>query len=250
MDDDDDEYEVMQRAAALKGTSGKPPGANQSKADKDRAAEEAFRKAAEADAQKDKRPALNSKPSGWLGGWFGGKGKEGGDMGPAAGTKAKPIKARLGEDSSFVFDPALKKWVNKNATGDAAAPSAPTPPPPRGPPSRQASGSNLGPGGGSRPPTSNPTPPMGGPPSAQGSRNVSPSLGGTAAMDIPFSGGAAPPMTQPPAGLGPPSRPGTGMSGMSAASSIDDLLGAPQARKGGTIKKAKKRNAYVDIMAK
>jgi len=36
---------------------------------------------------------------------------------------------------------------------------------------------------------------------------------------------------------------------MSGASSIDDLIGVPQARKGGTIRKAKKKG-YVDVMAK
>lgn len=46
---------------------------------------------------------------------------------------------------------------------------------------------------------------------------------------------------------GPPSRPATGMS---SASSIDDLIGAPQARKGGTVKGKKKGRGYVDVMAK
>jgi hypothetical protein len=45
------------------------------------------------------------------------------------------------------------------------------------------------------------------------------------------------------AASGPPSRPGTGMS---TASSIDDLLGAPQARKGAGAKK-KKGGRYVDV---
>ena len=46
---------------------------------------------------------------------------------------------------------------------------------------------------------------------------------------------------------GPPSRPPTAMSD---ASTIDDLLGVPQARKGGTLKKGKKGRGYVDVMAK
>ena len=48
----------------------------------------------------------------------------------------------------------------------------------------------------------------------------------------------------------PPSRPPTGMSSTSNVSSIDDLIGAPQARKGGTVKKGKKGRGYVDVMAK
>ena len=45
----------------------------------------------------------------------------------------------------------------------------------------------------------------------------------------------------------PPSRPGTALNN---ASSIDDLLGAPGARKGGTLKRQKKGRGYVDVMAK
>lgn len=37
---------------------------------------------------------------------------------------------------------------------------------------------------------------------------------------------------------------------MSGANNIDDLIGAPQARKGGTVRKAKKGRGYVDVMAK
>ena len=58
-------------------------------------------------------------------------------------------------------------------------------------------------------------------------------------------------LAQGAAGLGPgsapPSRPATGLNN---ASSIDDLIGVPQARKGGTIKKGKKGRGYVDVMAK
>lgn len=44
----------------------------------------------------------------------------------------------------------------------------------------------------------------------------------------------------------PPPRPTT----LSNASSIDDLLGAPQARKGNTVRGKKKGRGYVDVMAK
>jgi len=43
----------------------------------------------------------------------------------------------------------------------------------------------------------------------------------------------------------PPSRPGTGMSN---ASSIDDLLGPPTARKAAGAKGKKKGRGYVDVM--
>lgn len=41
----------------------------------------------------------------WLGGWF----KREASPQPGPG----PIKAKLGEDTSFVYDPQLKRWVNK-----------------------------------------------------------------------------------------------------------------------------------------
>ena len=256
MDLSDDEGDFTARAAALKKTQ---------KAEKDREADEAFRKAAEADAQRGSKPAppLNSKPS-WFGGlWGGGKAKESADIGSASGGKTKPIKARLGEESSFYYDDQLKKWVNKKAGSDAATPSAPTPPPPKGPPSRAVS---SGPPGMTRVPTSNPSvqldPPSGppsGPPSAVTSRNVSPNIGtlvsptSTAepsAPPLPATGSSSGGVSGLPAVLAPPSRPGTGMSGVSNASSIDDLIGAPQARAGGTIRRAKKKKGYVDVMAK
>ena len=55
----------------------------------------------------------------------------------------------------------------------------------------------------------------------------------------------ASPLSGPPSA--PPSRPATGMSG---DSSIDELIGIPQARKGGTVRKGKKGRGYVDVMAK
>jgi COPII coat assembly protein SEC16 len=82
------------------------------------------------------------------------------------------------------------------------------------------------------------------PPSGPG-RTATPPRSDSPALD----GVAPPPMlsSSVPSGLsGPPSRPGTSMSN---ASSIDDLLGAPAARKGGA-KKGKKGRGYVDVMAK
>ncbi|KAI0831400.1 Sec23-binding domain of Sec16-domain-containing protein [Trametes gibbosa] len=45
---------------------------------------------------------------------------------PAA---AAPVKANLGEESSFYYDKELKRWVNKNASGETAKPAPPAPPP-------------------------------------------------------------------------------------------------------------------------
>ncbi|KAH9951938.1 Sec23-binding domain of Sec16-domain-containing protein [Amylocystis lapponica] len=40
-----------------------------------------------------------------------------------------PVKANLGEQTSFYYDKELKRWVNKSSGNEAAAPSAPAPPP-------------------------------------------------------------------------------------------------------------------------
>jgi hypothetical protein len=232
--DDDFEEDLVARAAALKINSG-------SKSEADKKADEAFRKAAEADAKRDKEAAA-AKKGGWLSGWF----KK--DPNAAPG----PIKAKLGEESSFYYDPDLGKWVNKKAgaSGEPERATA-TPPPQRGPPmgARSASGGVMAPpmgppGGLMKPPTSAPQrsssmpPPM--PMPAPGSRASTPGLPSDA------EGGPKPPTLARPsfgAASGPPSRPGTGMSN---ASSIDDLLGAPQARKGPGAKK-KKAGRYVDV---
>ncbi|KIO26250.1 hypothetical protein M407DRAFT_24465 [Tulasnella calospora MUT 4182] len=46
-----------------------------------------------------------------------------------------PVKAKLGEESTFYYDKELKRWVNKKAGETSAAP-APLPPPPSRAPSR------------------------------------------------------------------------------------------------------------------
>ncbi|KAK4691268.1 COPII coat assembly protein SEC16, partial [Lecanoromycetidae sp. Uapishka_2] len=251
MDDDEDDFEA--RAAAMR---------KEEKARKDREAEEAFKRAAEADAQKDNVPALNSKKSGWFGGWLSSK-KE---VDVAPGTPNAPIKAKLGEQSSFYYDANLKRWIDKKNPDLTPAAAAP-PPPPKGPPSRAVSAA-----GGPRPPTTStpPVPPLpmataipsinstgpdqpplqsSRPPSQNHSRSQSPAVHQSENQPTETRSVSMPMATGPPSGppSAPPSRPGTGMSG---ASNIDDLIGAPQARKGGTIRKAKKGRGYVDVMAK
>ena len=238
--DEEDDFET--RAATLR---------REEKARKDREADEAFKKAAEADAQRDKIPKLNSKKSWFGGGWFGSN-KE---KIPEAGTPNAPIKVKLGEESSFYFDKELGKWVNKKG-GSNDVPAAPTPPPPKGPPSRTVSAA-AGP-----PLRSTLTPPV--PPLPSGLMNSGPSnraVSGPAFPASPLS--SRPSHTSSPAGeqeqaheemntgsgppSAPPSRPATGQGG---SNNIDDLIGIPQARKGGTVKKGKKGRGYVDVMAK
>ncbi|KAL8743234.1 MAG: hypothetical protein Q9190_004396 [Brigantiaea leucoxantha] len=242
----------------------------QEKAERDRAADEAFRKAAEADARKG--PELKPKKSwfGGVGGWLGSK-KESN----ISSQEPKAIKAKLGEESSFYYDKELGRWMNKKGDAPTSVASA-TPPPPKGPPSRAVSAA----GGPPPRPTNTSTPPV--PPlpttipkptiqSSTPPINFSDSSPAAAQqLSAPASGagtparGTSPNNTVPPAatagtppitGSGgngllssaPPSRPATGMSN---DSSLDDLVGAPQARKGGTVKRAKKGRGYVDVMAK
>ncbi|KAF2262893.1 hypothetical protein CC78DRAFT_545407 [Lojkania enalia] len=234
----DDEDDIATRAAALK---------KQQKAEADRQADEAFRKAAEADALKDKEAAAAKKSGGWFGSWF--------KKDPNA--PAGPIKAKLGEENSFYYDPELKKWVNKKAgAAEATKPIATPPPPKSGPPSRSVSGNSITANHAlgtslpnamsappSRPPTSNPPRSSSMPPPAAGGPSRASTPG------VPSDSEGKPPTLMPPTSLGgsgPPSRPSTGMSN---ASSIDDLLGAPTARKGAS-KKGKRGGRYVDVMAK
>lgn len=263
--DDDEDNDFEARAEALRKAE---------KERKDREAEEAFRRAAEADgksnpcpiailscfansiiAQKDKAPQLNAKKSGWLGGWFGGK--KDGDA--AQGTPNAPIKAKLGEQSSFYYDPEKKRWIDKK-NPDATPAATATPPPPKGPASRAVSGPPPPrPVSTSTPPvpplpmaTSTPATPSSKPPTSNNlSRPSSPAVlappPGEPETEAPqqvMRSVSGPPSGPPSA---PPSRPPTSMSN---ASSIDDLIGAPQARKGGTVRKGKKGRGYVDVMAK
>ena len=155
----------------------------------------------------------------------------------------KPIKAKLGEANNFVYDPELKRWINKKAGAENTEAKTATPPPPRAGPPRIASG----------PPTAGPTstpripPPAqravseAGPPlTSQSESNLVPPGMSRSVSNGSSIGGSGPPTA-------PPSRPGTGMSN---ASSIDDLLGPPSAAGGrkGTAKGKKKGRGYVDVM--
>lgn len=231
------------------------------KAEKDREADEAFRKAAEADGKLnlsytnsnttntiiDKKAAAAPAKKGWgLGGWFGGGKKEAADT-PAHSNK--PIRAKLGEASSFYYDPDQKRWVNKKGGDTAPTPSA-TPPPPKSGPPRTASG----------PPISGPTstpraPPLamraasdaGKAPSPLSQEDGPPSEGGAPALAPPGFAPMSRSVSNSSAGRppsAPPSRPGTGMSN---ASSIDDLLGPATGGRKGTAKK-KKGRGYIDVM--
>lgn len=67
------------------------------------------------------RPGMkpSQQSSGWFSRWWNKEGSSG------------PVKATLGEESSFVYDKELKRWVNKKAGAGAPQPAAPPPPPTR-----------------------------------------------------------------------------------------------------------------------
>jgi hypothetical protein len=168
----------------------------------------------------------------------------------------------LGEENSFYYDPELKKWVNKKDPNSTTPTARSTPPAPKGsgPQSRSASAGSVSSAGGfpQRPPPSSvqSAPGSDGRPStgalAPPALSGSPTLGslpmapnGPPRSVSTSAAGLTPPGSS--GGLAPPSRPATSLS---HASSIDDLLGAPQARKGNTVRSKKKGRGYVDVMAK
>lgn len=258
MDDDDDDG-LMARAAAVKAST--PAQSSSSKSEADRIAEENFRKAAEADAARDSKKGGDGK-KGWFGGWFAGGKKE---EGMPQQQQSGPIKAKLGEQSSFYFDKELGKWVNKKDPKGAESAAAATPPPPKGPPSRTVSAS-LGPPSGPPSRVASGVGLTAGPMPAVSSAGI-PGSGPPSRISTPATtgsdGGAPPPLTNPAvaalngsaSSAGPPSQPPSRPStSLSNASSIDDLLGGPpgpgQRKAGGTVKGKKKGGRYVDVMAK
>ncbi|KAF3490653.1 COPII coat assembly protein SEC16 [Arthroderma uncinatum] len=225
MDDDGDDHVAKGPANGVETERGR----------RDREAAELVRKAAEEDAKK----APVDPKKGWFTGWFGKR-----DPSASGG----PIRAKLGEQSSFYFDEDLKRWVNKKDPDSATAAAPVLPPPPRGsaPGSRSASSEQ-------RPPTSASVAsapdalpiPLARGLSAQGPSSPYGSAPPTSSLGVPFSSSPGRSFSAGTPPTGPSSRPSTALS---HASSIDDLLAAPQAKKGGTLK-GRKKGRYIDVMA-
>ncbi|KAI0391253.1 Sec23-binding domain of Sec16-domain-containing protein [Xylariaceae sp. FL0594] len=225
MDDDDDDIPALRPR-------------EKTKAEKDRENEELVRRVAE-EEEKRAAEAKAAKKSGWgFGGWFGGGKKE------PAELPNKPIKAKLGEASSFVYDPELKRWVNKKPGAENTPAKTATPPPPRAASTPPTSTTSAPPIAISAPPPSSGTPP----PMrlnkaiSQESLNAS---GGAPLMARSISNQSNMSLAGGPPSA-PPSRPATSLSN---ASSIDDLLGAAGSMRKGA-KKPRKSGRYVDVMAK
>ncbi|KAF8503540.1 Sec23-binding domain of Sec16-domain-containing protein [Russula emetica] len=75
-------------------------------------------KPAETDRRSRPDPKPNQQSSSWFTRWWSREGSSG------------PVKATLGEESSFVYDKELKRWVDKKSPANTAQPAAPPPLPP------------------------------------------------------------------------------------------------------------------------
>ncbi|KAF5094004.1 hypothetical protein D0Z00_003737 [Geotrichum galactomycetum] len=142
----------------------------------------------------------------------------------------KPVQIKLGEEMSLVYDPVLKRYVNKNAPKEDLKPVAATPPPP------PSSHSSMSQSTLSSPPSFNPS----------GASAGGPLFGG------PPSSGSRPGSTGPPSSIasGPPSASDSARSSpaISVSGGLDDLLAAaPTAGRKPARRNA--RNRYVDVMA-
>ncbi|KAL7272814.1 vesicle coat component [Rhizina undulata] len=202
--------------------------------DEDEAFIKANMKVKEEEAKRKEEEEKKSAPEGkkgWFGGWF---------------KKAEPTgpkQVKLGEESSFVYDPEQKRWVNKKAR-DTPAAAKPAPPPKR---SSAPAGSFRAP---SLPPseTNSPTTPF--PTSTPPAPSPSAPPPVTAKLSAPPAPRATPSPGPVDNVLGrmsaPPSRPQTAMGG----DAIDDLLGPPGGSRKATPagRKGGRKSRYVEVI--
>lgn len=133
-----------------------------------------------------------------------------------------------------MYDPDLKRWVNKKPGAENTPAKTATPPPPRAASTPPQSTTSAPPIGITAPPPRPTPPPM--------------TLNKAISQESLTAGGAplmARSISNQSNASAPPGRPTTSLSN---ASSIDDLLGAAGPRKGA--KKTRKSGRYVDVMAK
>ncbi|KAH9901028.1 Sec23-binding domain of Sec16-domain-containing protein [Cubamyces lactineus] len=191
------------------------------KAENGDAPESAAAKEEAKSAQPAKQEVKQSTSSGWLSKlWRRGE------------TTPAPVKANLGEESSFYYDKELKRWVNKNSAAEAAKPSPP-PPPPRAQtasPGRSFGAmpppSPLGPPP-ARPATAHPIDITGEPP-----RRAPPPRVRSNLVPSDADGPSAPPSPMPPTGTPPP------LGG-----------GPPPAGRARPAAKRNVRSRYVDVFS-
>ncbi|RSH82757.1 uncharacterized protein EHS24_007751 [Apiotrichum porosum] len=179
---------------------------------------------------------LKPEKKGWLS-WGWGSKKEAGGPGYT--------KANLGDTTSMVYDPVLKKWTMPGAKSEPAA--AATPPPPRA-----ATTSPAGlPARTAGPRSTTTTPPVSSNLSGMPRSQSSATLGGGAPPPRLTASVGGPP-ARPPTG-GPPTGPPSGSAGTpkpTTAASLDDLLNRPPSGRPASAAAKKKRgtNKYIDVM--
>ncbi|KAJ7109395.1 Sec23-binding domain of Sec16-domain-containing protein [Mycena epipterygia] len=139
-DDDDDDLGFGNSKRALKKENEEAPAAGAPAA-------------AAAPERPDIKPAPAASSGSWLGRWW-----------KRSEASPGPVKASLGEETSFYYDKELKRWVNKKAGAEDAKPAATPPPPPSR--SQTASPGMTGPrpGGATPPPRSASAAGLGAPP--------------------------------------------------------------------------------------
>lgn len=173
-------------------------------------------------------------------------------------AQAKAKKAHLGEETSFVYDKELKRWVNKKAGDSGSASSTPPPPPPRTQSASPASQPDRSTGASS-------APPMRGPPSGtltmgratppisegneEGSSGLAPSrgppgMGSLSRARSNLADHSMPPASQPPMGsaAGP-------VRGSGASTPAGGVSGPPPpgGSRMGTVKKRPIKSRYVVV---
>ncbi|KAL7421721.1 hypothetical protein Q5752_003492 [Cryptotrichosporon argae] len=227
-DDDDDDLGFGNSSLSRGKTPAPPTGGAEP-------AKPAEKKAEPAKADATTSPKLEQKPSGWLRGWWGKKEGEG----------SGPIRAKLGEESSMVYDPELKRWVVKGAKGEKTVPAA-TPPPPRAQTVSPSHAMRPEPAA-SRAMSATPPPshrPNGAaPPRLASAPSAPPATRSSLSESI--TAADVPPLARAPASAGSPSGP---LPNRAPGASLDDLLSRPASKRpGSAAAKKSARSRYVDV---
>ncbi|ORX36789.1 Sec23-binding domain of Sec16-domain-containing protein [Kockovaella imperatae] len=189
--DDDDDLGFGNSALSRSRTPRPKEAMSQDQASASKAGQTKEAKAEPTDTQP---PPLKSDQKSWIGRWWTKKEGEG----------SGPVRAKLGEESSMVFDKDLKRWVVKGQKPDAAPP--PPAPPPRAQTTSPASSGMSKP---NMPRASTVAPPMG--------------LSMTPASSTPPQSRSLPRSTTAPSGLrqGPPPTNDLNGPGTASASSLN-----------------------------
>ncbi|KAL0071380.1 hypothetical protein AAF712_001237 [Marasmius tenuissimus] len=132
-----------------------------------------------------------------------------------------PVKANLGEQTSFYYDKELKRWVNKTAGSEPPQPAATPPPPSRA----QTASPGMSGGPGSRPPSAGPPPPRSASAADLSGAGPPPSKAGSGPMRIrsnlvPSDAAASAPGTPTGSQLMPPSGPARPKSSQAAKRNV------------------------------